>query len=279
MTVINNKSSLSIQSTKMFKILLIFSIIFFAHGCREIQKGSSGGSAVTRDDYSSVVLIETFINYERSYWCVGVLISSNYVLTTARCVVGAMFANLHVNAYKLFDVFEEGREIYKTTEFILKENFDRYINHNDIALVKLPVTLNFAVKSYKPAKLPSFEMEEEVTGFSVGWGLYDFYDSDENATEYKNVIALKFMPEEDCRKAYGARIDWTNIGTAGRGCLSKLAEVNCVSGYGSPFFINDEVHALHSFGAYQYCTSDLPNGVTLINSYHLPWILENSDYQ
>lgn len=262
----------------MLKIILLIFIIS-AKGCREVQKSPSGGNEVARNDHSSVVLIETFIHYDRSYWCVGVLISSNYVLTTARCVIEAMFANIHVNAYKFRNEYEGGREIYRATEFKYKESFDRYINHNDIALVKLPLTLDLAVKSYNPAKLPTFEMEFGATGISVGWGLYDFYDEDEGVTEHKNEISLKFISEEDCQKAYGARIEWKDIGTAGRGCLNKTSLVNCVSGYGSPFFINGEVHALHSFGAYQYCISDVPNGVTLINSYHLPWILENSDYQ
>lgn len=262
----------------MSKLILILLIIALTRACREIP-GPSGGSAVTRDEHSSAVLIETFIHYDRKYWCVGVLISANYVLTTARCVIEAMFSNIHINAFKYFDEFEKGREIYRATEFIYKQSFDRYINHNDIALVKLPVTLNLAIKSYKTAKLPSYEMQENATGKAIGWGLYDFYDEDELVTEEKHEIELKFIPEEDCRKAYGARIDWTVIGTAGRGCLTKLSAVNCISGYGSPFFINDEVHALHSFGAYQYCNTELPTGVTLINSYHLPWILENSDYQ
>lgn len=263
----------------MLKLFLSLILILSTEGCQIIQKGPSGGREVSRADHSSVVLIETFIHYDRSYWCVGVLITANYVLTTARCVVGAMFSNIHVNAYKLKDEFERGREIHKATEFKLKEPFDRYINHNDIALVKLPVTLNIAVKNYKPAKLPTFEMDVNSTGISVGWGLYDFYDKDEYATEFKSEINLKFIPEEDCRKAYGARVNWTDIGTAGRGCLGRLTKVNCVVGYGSPFFINDEVHALHSFGPYQYCTTDLPNGVTLINSYNIPWILEHSDYK
>lgn len=263
----------------MLKIFLVLSLLVLTQGCREIQKGPSGGVTLPRYAYSSVVLIETFIQYDRKYSCIGALITSNYVLTTARCVVGAMFSNIHVNAHKFLDEFEKDREIYRATQFKFKETFDRYINHNDIALVKLPVTLNFAIKNYKPAKLPIFEMEVNSTGVAIGWGQYDFYDEDEYATEYKSEINLQFIPEEDCRKAYGARVNWTDIGTAGRGCLMKLSDVNCVSGYGSPFFINDEIHALHSFGAYQYCTSDLPIGITLINQYHLSWILENSDYQ
>ncbi len=234
---------------------------------------------MARGDHSSVVLIETFIFYDRSYWCTGVLISANFVLTTARCVISAMFANMHINAYKFRDLYENGREIHRVTEFIFKPNFERYIHHNDIALCKLPVTLNLAVKAYKPAKLPTFEMQTNATGVSVGWGLYDFYDNDEFLTEHKREISLKFNDPEVCRAAFAARNEWGDIGSIGRGCLSKLSGINCVSGYGSPFFINDEVHALHSFGAIEDCTSDVPNGVTLINSYHLPWILENLDYQ
>lgn len=260
----------------MQKIFILLSILNLTQGCRVVKNQSSGGTVVAREDHSSVVLIETFINFEVKYFCSGALISPNYVLTTARCVVGASFANLHIYAYKLFDVFEEGREIYKTTDFTFKENFERYINHNDIALVKLPVTLNLAVKQYKLAKLPTAPMLENSQGISVGWGVLDFYDEDEYATEFKNQIELTFAPESECRLAY-PRLNWTEIGTAGRGCVVKKSGTNCISGHGSPFFIDDEVHAMQSFAYYGCEDEDVLTGIQLVH-YHIDWIKSNSDY-
>lgn len=260
----------------MQRILILLSIVILTQGCRVVLDRSSGGVVVPRDKHSAVVLVETFINYEVKYFCTGVIITSNYILTTARCVAEASFANIHINAHKLFDVFEDGREIYKATEFIFKPNFERYINHNDVALVKIPVTLNFDTKNYKPAKLPTAELPQNSQGVSVGWGLLDFYDEDEYATESKNEINLTFAPETDCRVAY-PRLNWTEIGTAGRGCVVKKSGRNCVSGHGSPFIIDDIVHGLQSYAFYGCDDDDVLTGIQLVY-YHLDWIKSVSDY-
>lgn len=260
----------------MLKIFTFSSLLIISQACRVVQDRSSGGSAVNREDHSSVVLIETFIDYEVKYWCTGVLITPNYVLTTARCVTAASFANLHIYAYKLFDIYEKGREIHKATEFIFKPNFERYINHNDIALVKTPQTLNVAIKKYKLAKLPAVELPENSQGKSIGWGLLDFYDEDEYATEFKNEIELTLAPEFECRMTY-PRLNWTEIGTAGRGCVVKKFGKNCVSGHGSPFMIDDVVHGLHSFAYYGCDDNDVLTGIQLIY-YHVDWIKSVSDY-
>lgn len=259
---------------KIFVIIL--SILSIAQCCRVIQDRSSGGISVEREDYSSVVLIETFINYDLKYFCTGVLISPNYVLTTARCVISSIFVNVHIYAYKLFDVFEDKREIYRSTEITFKPNFERYVNHNDIALIKLPVTLNLAVKDYTIAQLPTAPLAENSQGKAVGWGLIDFYDEDEYATELKTEIDLTFVPEADCRLAY-PRLNWTEFGEGGRGCVLKTSGKNCVSGHGSPLIVNNIVYGLHSF-AYGACEDDgVLSGIQLIY-YHLQWIRENSDY-
>ena len=211
------------------KIFYILSVLAIAQGCRVIQDRPSGGKAVARIDHSSVVLIETFINYERKYYCAGVLISSNFALTTARCVIGAIFANIHVNAFKFYDIHEEKREIHRATEIIYKEPFDRYPSHNDIALVKLPITLNLTAKEYTVAKLPTAPLAYNSTGKSVGWGLIDFYDEDEFATNVKYEVDLRYVPLSDCELAY-PRLNWTTFGEGGRGCVVKTTGVDCVSG-------------------------------------------------
>jgi hypothetical protein len=144
--------------------------------------------------------------------------------------------------------------------------------------VKTPQTLNLAVKQYKLAKLPTSttELPENSQGISVGWGLLDFYDEDEYATEIKNEIELTLVPEVDCRLAY-PRLNWTGIGTAGRACVVKRSGKNCVSGHGSPFFVNDVVHGFTSFAFYGCDDDDVLTGIQLV-SYHMDWIKSISDY-
>lgn len=209
--------------------LLILSLLTIAQCCRVTQERSSGGSAVGRTDHSEVVLLETFINYDLKYFCTGVLISSSFVLTTSRCVVSAIFVNVHVYAYELYNVHEEKREIHRATEIIHKPDFDRYPSHNDIALVKLPITLNLAAKDYNIAKLPTAPLLYNSIGKSIGWGLIDFYDEDEYATNVKYEVDLRYVPLSDCQLAY-PRLNWTTFGEGGRGCVVKTTGVDCVSG-------------------------------------------------
>lgn len=209
--------------------LLILSLLTIAQCCRVTQERSSGGNAVGRTDHSEVVLLETFINYDLKYFCTGVLISSSFVLTTSRCVVSAIFVNVHVYAYELYNVHEEKREIHRATEIIHKPDFDRYPSHNDIALVKLPITLNLAAKDYTIAKLPTAPLAYNSIGKSIGWGLIDFYDEDEYATNVKYEVDLRYVPLSDCQLAY-PRLNWTTFGEGGRGCVVKTTGVDCVSG-------------------------------------------------
>lgn len=256
--------------------LIFLSFLTYTHCCRVIQQQTSGGQDLARNEYSSVVLLETFINYDLKYLCTGVLISPNYVLSTARCVISSIFVNVHLYAHKLYDEFEVQREIYRATELIFKEPFDRYPSHNDIALIKLPITLNLAIKDYQIAKLPIASAIPNSQGKAIGWGLIDFYDEDEFATEYKNEIDLILLPESECRLAY-PRLNWTVFGEGGRGCVKKSSGFNCVSGHGSPFIIDNIVYGLHSFG-YGACESEGSiSGIQLIH-YHMPWIYKNSDY-
>lgn len=209
--------------------LLILPLLTITQCCRVVQDGPSGGTKVERTDHSSVVLLETFIKYDRKYLCTGVLISPSFVLTSSRCVVSAMFVNVHLYAYELYNVHEPKREIYRSTEIINKPDFERYTNHNDIALVKLPVVLNMAAKDYSIARLPTAPLVANSIGKSVGWGLIDFYDEDEYATKEKNEIDLRLMPMADCQLAF-PRLNWTHFDEGGRGCVRKDAGVNCVSG-------------------------------------------------
>jgi secreted trypsin-like serine protease len=263
----------------MLKIFFLFSFLAISvQSCRVIQDGA-GGVEVQRDIHPSVVLIETFIAYDLKYYCQGVLITPTYVLTTARCVISSIFVNVHVYAYKLFDVNEEDREIYRVPaeNLIFKPNFERYISHNDVALIRLPVTLNLATKNYKLAQLPTGPLTGNEKGVSVGWGLVDFYDEDEFVTERKHEIEVTFATQAECALAY-PRLNWTFYGEGGRGCIYSTEEKNCVAGHGSPFFVNDVVHGLHSYAYYGCEDVGVLSGIQL-TFYHMFWIRQISDYR
>lgn len=248
---------------------MILSFFAVAQSCR-VNEEKPDEIVPRREDNPSHVLIETFMpDYETKYWCSGVLVSADYVLTTGMCVFGQMFVNVHVYAHNLRDVFEPQREIYRSSNVQFKPEFDGSNYLNDLALIKLPVTLDVASKSYVIAQLPPFadQLLEGREGTTVGWGLLNF--KDDRASKYKTELAMKVVSDEACREAYPKWEDESMY--RGRNCIQSEGGSNCVSDVGSPFMIGDVVYGLQSFGQMQGCESNMPSGIQEVR-YHKGWI-------
>lgn len=249
--------------------LLILAIFAFAEGCRVIEQ-KTNGIEQNRQAHPSFVLLEPFATFKLSYMCSGVLISADYVLTTANCVFGTSFVNVHVYAHNLRDVFESEREIYRSTQYIMNPEFDGNIEINDVALIRLPVTLNVAARPYALAQLPDAAtlLPVGTEGTVVGWGLFDF--KDDNAASVKHAQTLRVISDAECRSAFPGF--WQNEeDREGRICIRRSSGSNCVADNGSPFMIGDVVHGLLSFGQNEACDDGLPNGMQEIR-HHLAWI-------
>lgn len=252
----------------MLKFTIIFALSLFAiaESCRVIEQKANGVEQ-SRESHPYLVLLETFLNFEQKYLCSGVLVSGDYVLTTASCVFGALFVNVHVYAHKLRDVFETEREIYRSTEVFLKPEFDGFNHINDVALVKLPATLNIAERPYAIAQLPTDRLNAATEGILIGWGLLNF--KDDNAAPVKQSQLVKTLSDESCGAVDGKWNDATNY--EGRICVQKATGSNCVSDSGSPFMIGNIVFGLHSFWQEAACGSEAENGLQEV-FYHVSWI-------
>lgn len=253
----------------MWKLTVLLSLLAVVQGCRVIVERANGVQQ-PRSAHVSHVLLETFLTYEQKYLCSGVLISANHVLTTVNCVFGWVFVNVHVYPYKLRDVFEDAREIHRSTEVHYKPEFNLLDHSNDVALVKLPVTLNVAARPYAIAQLPaaSSMLMPGHEGKSVGWGLLNY--KDDNAAAFKHEQTMKVISDDICREAYPGW--WANESARqGRICILRNFGANCVSDTGSPFYIGDVVYGLQSFGQREACDSAYPNGIQEVRV-HLDWI-------
>lgn len=256
----------------MRKFLVFLSIFVVAQGCRVIEQKANGIDQ-PRDAHPSIVLLEPHLTYQQKYMCTGVLISADFVLTTTYCVFGSDFVNVHVYAHKLRDVFESEREIYRSTEYIMHPNFDGYLALNNVALVRLPSTLNIAQRPYAIANLPSANdfLAVGTEGTAVGWGLIGL--KDDNAASVKQAQTMQVISDEDCRAAFPGY--WESAEEyGGRICIKRTSGANCVSDNGSPFMIGNVVHGLLAFGQGDACDLGLPNGIQEIR-YHLAWITAN----
>lgn len=252
----------------MWKFLVILSFFAIAQSCRVIEEKAKGMTLV-RDAHPSLVLLEPFLTFNQKYLCSGVLISADYVLTTASCVFGATFINVHVYAHNLRDVHEDAREIYRSTSYEMHPNYEGFNYLNDVALVKLPTTLKISERPYAIAQLPQSELAAGIEGGLLGWGLLEF--KDDNAAAFTQRETLFVIDDVICRASYPGK--WNDESVAqGRVCIMREPQANnCVSDVGSPFMIDDVVHGLQSFGQLQACDSGLPNGIQSV-FHHSAWI-------
>ncbi|CRK95546.1 CLUMA_CG009011, isoform A [Clunio marinus] len=256
----------------MWRILFIFAFIAACESCRVIEQ-KANGIEVPRSMHTSQVLLEIFVTYDQKYLASGVLISPDFVLSTSRSLFGYLFINVHVYAYKLRDVFEDEREIYRSTNVTFHPDYDGNNFLNDVALIRLPVTLDVGNRPYSLATLPEASdlLLTGTEGKLVGWGMLDY--KDDNAAEFKHEQTMTVLSDEYCRQAYPGK--WNEMSTyEGRVCIVKPFGKNCVSDVGSPFFIDGVLYGLQSFGQNEACDEAYPNGIQEIR-HHRDWILSN----
>jgi secreted trypsin-like serine protease len=254
----------------MWKFLVIAIIIALSQSCRVIEEKANGITS-ERDSNSGFVLIEAYNGFETKYLCSGVLISPQFVLTSANCVFGTTFVNVHVYAYKLRDQFEENREIHRinSTDILFNE-YNGFDHINDIALIPMPAAFSLSGKTYlNIANIPTSALTEGNQGDTIGWGLLKY--SDDNAAALKQQLSLTVISEADCRNAYPT-LNWSG-GALGRVCVKRTSTgTNCVSDSGSPFLSGGMVRGLQSHGQVEACDNqNMPNLIQDV-FVHIDWI-------
>lgn len=253
----------------MWKFLIVLCFIVAAQSCRvDVNKD---GAVTARNAHPSHVLIETFLTYKIKRMCSGVLISIYFALTTAECVIDAKFVNVHIYPHLLRQLYETDREIYRATTVIIRPGYNATNKFNDVALVRLPHTLNATSTTYSVAKYPPYfdQLLPEQKGISVGWGLLNY--NDEQAVNYRQEQTMQVTTDTVCRESYPGM--WTDESDyQGRMCVRSLSGGNnCDSDNGSPMYMDDVIVGLQSFGQMEACLNGAPNGIQEVR-FHLTWV-------
>ena len=98
-----------------------------------------------------------------SQFCVGTLVASKYVLTSAQCVHNKLPSSLHlmIGDHDLTAINETGAEKHlRVSRIVVDEHYRPISKINDIALLELIMDVDLIV--YTPACLPA-STSEEVT--------------------------------------------------------------------------------------------------------------------
>ncbi|KAK0085339.1 hypothetical protein PV325_005380 [Microctonus aethiopoides] len=154
-----------------------------------------GGHPAMAGDWPWQVAI---LNSYREVFCGGTLISSKWVLTAAHCIRKRLFVRLGEHDLTL----KENTELELNVDsVIIHPDYNAYTVDNDIALLRLPITLNLSA-AHAIACLPMAGQLLPVNQLCtiVGWG--KLKATDNFGTDVLHEARIPIVSTEICRGMY-----------------------------------------------------------------------------
>ena len=158
-----------------------------------------------------------------SQFCVGTLVASEYVLTSAQCVHDKLPSSLHlmIGDQDLADINETAPDLpeleLEVAEVLVHSTFHPATRSNDLALLRLAAPVDLAV--YTPACLPGAESGEWRNKTQVaGWNGATFKVEAVEISEVRSKV--------DCEEHVDAFMDEGMLCGLGTSCEVCFIETN-----------------------------------------------------
>ncbi|XP_069362758.1 trypsin-1-like [Maniola hyperantus] len=229
-----------------------------------------GGSPAEITDFPSVVAL--VYHYPRPnifiQRCVGSLISSWHVLSSAFCFTGATITNFHISAGSAQSL--SGGEIRSVRQLIQHPDYDEKTRNADIALVILNQALGISptvgVLFLPPA---NYILPVGLQTSVASWG-FETEDGPQHASLKNITLTTKNL--ELCKEAY-KDVDEIKITKAQICALNEIAGI-CFGDAGAPMIYNNVLIGFSSF--YKGCgDSSWPDVFTQVSTY-TDWVIKNA---
>ncbi|XP_060517562.1 chymotrypsin-like [Cylas formicarius] len=209
--------------------------------------------------------------YNGAWACQGVLISNNYILTSAMCAWDADRINITLGLNSVAN--QTGVIYYQTTgdSVTFHPRYSKGEVYDNLALIQLPqpVTPSDTVRSVQlPDRSQANNLFENVTGVVSGWGNTDsdLYNSTPAVLKESQQRVMNWL---ECEDTLWYFIDENLI------CTMGIDGVPCISDHGAPLIINNQLIGVLS-EASNNCTIPVPSVFTKIPMY-LDWLAQNTD--
>ncbi|XP_055327026.1 collagenase-like [Sitodiplosis mosellana] len=259
------------------KTIYIAVLLFVSASAFKIQQKHSriiNGFPSERNQFPYYVwMLGTIMEDNSTNYCGGSLISDEWVLTAAHCLIDVSVMRIHLGLLKTMQFDEPGR-------IVLTAEKGQYFSHpdfqmngviNDIGLVRLPKRINFT-PSIQKIKLPTTcdsNSNENIDVIGIGNGLTD--DDSTKPSPILRWASFRTISREKCNEVFR----FLNFRTTVI-CIESPKEVGssiCHGDSGSGLIRRSDntLIGVASFVADSGCDNGLPQVFTNIVEYH-PWI-------
>jgi len=251
-----------------------------AAGAQEATPRIIGGDDASQNEWPWMAQVNVRFRDTRSGGlCGGILLSRDWVVTAAHCLVsdlGNVVPPNDVNVL-LGSVFLDEGTSYNVEDFKIPDEYNPENFNNDIALIRLaspgPALSNWpsivGFDQLRELELAPFAQRDEALT-ATGWGVTSRNEIEPQPADRLQEVALDYIQTSSCKNAWG-----NGFNTATMVCAAELNPVQgrdqdtCSGDSGGPLFIGDDIDpyviGLTSFGQPQ-CAGNLPTVYTSVQS-------------
>lgn len=238
----------------------------------------SNGYPANRDQFPHQASITLPVSQTQSVVCGGAIITDNFILTAAHCVVRNPVYRIGVGSINL----QSPTIRVESTTSRYHPSYNPSNLNNDIGLIELPIRLTWT-NSIQPVQLPtrsqqgnSFEFERTyVSGFGKTT------DNDPSVQDALRYVYQRVISNSECSAIYGSDVI-RSFTLCGRGWDFNAQSI-CEGDSGGPMILYDQsvestIIGVASFVSSRGCVAGDPAGYTRVTSY-LDWISQNAGIQ
>jgi len=229
-----------------------------------------GGDEALKNEYIYQIAIRRFDQFQ----CGGSILSTNYIVTSAQCVIqGTMDSYTVVAGDHNLNENDFTEQIRSVSGIVIHPNFTENNPFvNDIALVRLSSRLQFNSVIGNINMAPQGHL---ASGFAIasGWGSIE--EGDGILSDVLRKVTLDVVSDDSCAASYGAQFRGENMICAGR---PDGGADSCDGDAGGPLMCF-ETGSRYLCGVTSWGNGcGRPNfpGVYTEISYYSDWIYENS---